>query len=208
MTKNESLNVTDSRIILKGDGFSSVRAVVDEVKRKGWTTLKASGDLELRRALWLEGSMRGITVNGYDPTAHDKELISQMTKSKREEGDLRLRASDVVRDFSDRVIPKLKREYDQLRKNRREAGITTTELDRAYGLNKTATYRRDLDDRFYRVKSAMVRAMSDLEQFRACGNRTVQVRQSFEDGVARFVMVAGEQGGAIGYEKRLGNRRY
>ena len=208
MTKHESLSVSESRITLRGDGFSSVRVVIDEVKKKGWSTLNTSGDLELRRALWLEGSMRGLIVKGYDPSAHDKELISQMEKNKREDGDLRIRASDVVRDFSERVIPKLKREYDQLRKNRRAAGITTTELDRAYGLNKPASYRKDLDDRFYRVKSALVRAMSDLEQFRTCGNRTVQVRQSFEDGVARFVMVGNDQGGALGFDKRIGNRRY
>lgn len=42
---------------------------------KGWGSIKVSGDLEFKRAVWMEAQLRGIGVKGYTPTDVDKAAL-------------------------------------------------------------------------------------------------------------------------------------
>lgn len=210
MAEEKEGRAEDNRLVFRGDTSSSVGPLVDEVIKKGWNTLTVSGDKELQRALWLEATMRGLTVNGYEPSSNDKKLLEQMNGQKRKDDrSIKLAAADVAADFSKRVIPQLRKVYEELRRNRRDSGITTTELDRAYGLNQpSGRFQKDINDRFFRAKSALLRAVNDLEHFQSLGKRTVSVKQNFEDGVVRFVLAEPEPTGSLSYTRSLYQRRY
>lgn len=192
---------------LKTSGrIGDVQQLIDELVEKGHKSIKISGDLELQRALWFEAIMVGITVEGFVPSSQDKALLSELKRKKNVRAAQKMRASDVVKHYENQVIPTLQQQFDELRKNRRKEGITTTELDRAYGLNSVSGYRKDIDDRFYRTKKSLVRALGDLEDFRLLGHRSVEVRQSFEDGVSRLIL-SGESREAVGRNQVLSRQQ-
>jgi hypothetical protein len=48
---------------------------------RGWKTIKVSGHPDFKRELWMEASLRGIQVHGYDPKPHElQELRDRQTK--------------------------------------------------------------------------------------------------------------------------------
>jgi hypothetical protein len=52
-----------------------VRGMVDLAQAKGWQQINAQGTLEFRRATWHEASLRGIYVQGYEPSPQDHERL-------------------------------------------------------------------------------------------------------------------------------------
>ncbi len=185
------------RLVMRVQDDASIAPIIKKACANGWKIISARGSLELCRAVWIEGTMNGIEVKGYEPSGADLELISGLKKQHRGDGKLVMRADEVVQDYCRRVIPQLEREYELLRHQRMRLGITTTDIDRTYGINLPTGDNRGVDDKFTRARGALIRAVEEREYFGKLGRQPVEVYQTFEDGVARFESV----------EKKYGHKR-
>jgi hypothetical protein len=185
---NDKIEVGDGRLMLRASDDSSISPLIEEALQKGWKSVSIRGHRELCRATWLEASVRGLTVTGYTPDNSDLALLEKL-KSQKKDGFLQMKADEVVIDYMKRVIPTLQKEYEGLRQRRAKLGVTTTDIDRTYGLNlPSSTYAREVDDKFQRARGALMRAIDDREKFALLGKKQIEVQQSFEDGVCRFVL--------------------
>jgi len=187
--EGKKLEEHEDRLVMRMQDDAAIAPIIEKARANGWKTISARGPLELCRAVWIEGTMNGLEVKGYTPSNADLELISQLKRQHRGDGKLIMRADEVVDDYCRRVIPQLEREYEFLRQRRMRLGITTTDLDRTYGINLPTGYNRDVDDKFIRARGALIRAVEEREYFGRLGRRLVEVSQTFEDGVARFESV-------------------
>lgn len=208
-SERDGLIDDDKRLVLKGKTDPSVAPIVEKALEKCWKSITVQGHIELCRATWFEARMAGLEVNGYRPSREDQELLGRMEeqrqKSKRSE--MALGALEVVDDYNRRVVPHLQKRFEQLRRQRSKLGVTTTDIDRAYGINMPIGYAREVDDKFDRAKGALLRAIDERDFFLSLGRQRVAVKFSFEDGIARFV-VRGEKSL---FENRYGHeisRRY
>ncbi|PPD55398.1 MAG: hypothetical protein CTY12_01075 [Methylotenera sp.] len=52
-----------------------IRAMIILAKAKNWSSIKVSGSTEFKREAWLEASMQGLAVLGYQPTQQDMALL-------------------------------------------------------------------------------------------------------------------------------------
>lgn len=58
----------------------TIQAMLDLAESKGWSSIKLKGTEEFRQKVWLEASLRGIKIKGYEPTEKDKaELIAKQS---------------------------------------------------------------------------------------------------------------------------------
>ncbi len=64
----ESITFEDSNQV-------AVRAAMSLAKSKGWDTVMVSGTDEFRRSAWLEATLNGLNVVGYEPTQKDKKEL-------------------------------------------------------------------------------------------------------------------------------------
>ena len=211
VSNNEEKGLTEvgDRLVMKRTDDPSIAPLIERAKAKGWKCINIDGNNELKRAVWLEASMNEIEVKGYAPTPEDKTLLQQMKqqRSSNKGTGITLHADEIARDYVQRVIPYLEKRHEELKRRRLKAGITTTELDRAYGLNMPSGYQRELDDKYYRAKGALLRAVEAKEYFVKLGHRSLVAKQSFEDGVARFVPTDPVRGLREGYDQRFGVKR-
>jgi hypothetical protein len=46
-------------------------------KARGWKHVTVNGTDEFRKAAWIEASLSGLKVAGYNPTAHDQEDLAR-----------------------------------------------------------------------------------------------------------------------------------
>lgn len=195
-------SIENPALMLRGRGESSVQHLVDEAKSKGWSTIHISGSNNLCRATWFEAKMSGLGVTGYSPSQHDQNLLDKMVeyRGRFKGGEVRLSGSDIAQDYNNRVLPYLQKEYEDLKRERRKAGIRTTDMDRAYGINLPKGEAAQIDERFDRVKASFLRAIDSRDRFLTMGKQMVPVKLSFEDGVARFVPQSngGLPGGRLG----------
>lgn len=60
-----------SRLITQEKDARTASAMAVMAEAKGWSTIKVSGDESFRREVWLEASLRGIHVKGYQPKEAD-----------------------------------------------------------------------------------------------------------------------------------------
>lgn len=194
----KDLEEHQDRLVMRVHDDSSVAPIIAKACANGWKTISARGPVELCRAVWIEGTMHGLEVKGYQPTNADLELISRLKTQHPGDGRLIMRADEVVQDYCRRVIPQIEREYEALKRRRMKLGITTTDLDRTYGINLPIGYNREVDDKFIRARGALIRAVEEREYFGQLGKRSVEVCQTFEDGVARFESVEKKYGHAKG----------
>lgn len=185
---NNVVHDSGKRLVLKGESDLSVAPVIAQAVSKGWKSITLQGDLELCRATWFEGKMAGLEVVGYRSTHQDQELLKRMQQQKARSSALSLNAVDIVQDYNTRVVPHLQKTYDDLRRRRSKLGITTTDLDRAYGINIPTGYARLVDEQFDRAKRILLRAVNERDFFFSLGKQTVPVKFSYEDGIARFVI--------------------
>lgn len=186
--EDSKLREDENKLSLTVRDNEPIYPIIQRAKDKGWKQITIKGSSELCRACWIEASMAGIAVKGYSPTPTDRDLIERFQSQNRlENGTLLTRADYVVRDYATRVIPFLEKEYETLRIKRAKLGITTTDLDRAYGLNTPVGFNREIDDRFVRAKGALIRALDARDYFLQRGNKQVCVRNIYEDGVSRFI---------------------
>ena len=186
----KGLQEFEKRLVLKGRVDPSVAPVIEKAKAKGWKSITVEGNWELCRATWFEGRMAGLEVKGYRPNREDEQLLKKMEEQRKKVSgsDLILTGGDIARDYNSRVIPFLQSQYDELRKQRGKLGITTTDTDRAYGINLPSGHAREVDSKFDRAKGAFLRAIDARDYFLSASKSQVPVKFSFEDGVARFVV--------------------
>ena len=191
----EGLTTFEKRLVLKGRTDPSVAPIVEQAKLKGWKSITVQGNWELCRATWFEAKMAGLDVKGYRPTREDHELLAKMEEQqKKTKGtDLVLTGSDIAQDYNGRVIPYLQKRYEELRRQRRKLGVTTTDTDRAYGINLPTGAAREVDEQFDRAKGALLRAIDARDHFLGVAKQRVPVKFSFEDSVARFVVRSNNQ---------------
>jgi hypothetical protein len=187
---HSTLQEFGERLVLKGSIDPSVAPIIQKANAKGWKIITVQGNIELCRATWFEGKMAGLEVKGYNPTNEDFRLLHKMEEQKKQRSapDLILTGNDIAQDYNTRVLPFLQKSYDELRRQRMKLGITTTDIDRAYGINLPTGYARDVDERFDRAKGAFLRAVDSRDFFQSIAKQQVRVKFSYEDGVARFVV--------------------
>jgi hypothetical protein len=71
--------ITDhgNRISVHSRAESATRASLQLCKGKGWKSVKATGSEEFRRQTWLIGSEMNLVIQGYEPSAADREELKQ-----------------------------------------------------------------------------------------------------------------------------------
>jgi hypothetical protein len=60
------------------DDKSTIRAMVEVAAAKNWKEITVSGTDDFRRNAWLEASLNGIRVRGYEPREADKQLLADL----------------------------------------------------------------------------------------------------------------------------------
>lgn len=67
----------DSKLATRGENVEVIRSMVQIAKARDWQSITVKGTEEFRRSAWLEASLVGINVEGYKPTALDKEDLAR-----------------------------------------------------------------------------------------------------------------------------------
>lgn len=60
------------------DDADVARSMVQVAVGKGWQSIKLNGSDEFKREAWLEASLRGLAVEGYEPKAPDKARLAEL----------------------------------------------------------------------------------------------------------------------------------
>lgn len=55
----------------------TVAAVLGLAQARGWKSIRARGSMEFRSEAWVEGQVRGLKVEGYEPTETDKQEVAK-----------------------------------------------------------------------------------------------------------------------------------
>jgi putative DNA primase/helicase len=72
------------RLVTQLNGEQVAFSMAALAEAKGWQTIKVSGHPDFRRDVWLEASLRGIAVKGFEPHEHDlKELEARRERLAR-----------------------------------------------------------------------------------------------------------------------------
>ena len=56
---------------------SVATALVDLAESRGWSALRVKGSKEFRRLVWATAAKRGLSVDGYSPSAGERALLDQ-----------------------------------------------------------------------------------------------------------------------------------
>ena len=67
----------DTKLATRGENVEVIRSMVQIAKARDWTSITVKGTEEFRRAAWMEASLVGMHVDGYKPTALDKEELAR-----------------------------------------------------------------------------------------------------------------------------------
>lgn len=67
------------RLFVDRNDPAAIRAMVTVAQHRGWTTIKVRGDESFRREAWLEAQRRGLEVQGYAPTARERQAETRRT---------------------------------------------------------------------------------------------------------------------------------
>lgn len=60
----------------------TVNAMIDIAESKGWSSIKIKGTEEFKQKAWLEASLRGIDIQGYQPTERDLATLQAEKESR------------------------------------------------------------------------------------------------------------------------------
>jgi hypothetical protein len=66
------------RLMTRVANLEVVRDLVAIAAHRGWEKIELSGALEFRREAWRVASIRGIEVNGYEPTELDRAALAKL----------------------------------------------------------------------------------------------------------------------------------
>jgi hypothetical protein len=64
------------------DDKSTIRAMVEVALAKNWKEITVSGADDFRRNTWLEASLNGMRVNGYESREADKQILAELQERK------------------------------------------------------------------------------------------------------------------------------
>lgn len=166
---NNKIIEKEGKLYFQSKDADSIKLLVDRVISKGWKEVKISGDEKLKQVFILESAKKGINI------------LENNIKIEP----IKLPASKVALEYEESIIPKLKLELSKLKKIRKEQGINTTELDRVYNLNALRGEKKALDDKFFKIKHTLEKAMIDFRQFKAFGDLNVEVKRAID---SRYVL--------------------
>lgn len=62
---------------------SVAKSMVDVAQTRNWKGLYVSGNIEFRRLVWLEASVRGVKALGYEPSATDREVLKREQQARQ-----------------------------------------------------------------------------------------------------------------------------
>jgi hypothetical protein len=61
---------------------SVARSMVDVAEARNWRALRASGNEDFKRLVWLEASVRGVKTLGYEPNPGDLEVLKKEREAR------------------------------------------------------------------------------------------------------------------------------
>ena len=76
-----AFKVSTDRMATRLEDAGVVRDMVSIARHRGWAEVQVSGSVEFRRTAWLEASLRGLAVRGFEPDPVDRAALSFRTKS-------------------------------------------------------------------------------------------------------------------------------
>jgi len=68
--RGESFRAEDASV-------SVATALVDLAESRGWSALRVTGSKEFRRVVWATAAKRGLSVDGYSPSAGERAMLEQ-----------------------------------------------------------------------------------------------------------------------------------
>jgi Large polyvalent protein-associated domain 7 len=71
-----AFKVADDRLVTRLAAAEVIRDMVSVAQHRQWESLQVRGSAEFRRETWLEAGVRGIEVQGYQPTDLDRQALS------------------------------------------------------------------------------------------------------------------------------------
>lgn len=106
-----AFKITEDRLVTRLAAAEVIRDMISVAQHRQWEALHVRGSAEFRREAWLEAGARGIQVQGYQPTALDRQALSD-----RQEIWTRTHArahQEEVRSAVDKDEPKARLNYDK-----------------------------------------------------------------------------------------------
>ena len=79
------------------DDKSTIRAMVEVAAAKNWKEITVSGTDDFRRDAWLEASLNGMKVRGYEPREADKQLLAE-TRDRKPANNIAVVERELKRD--------------------------------------------------------------------------------------------------------------
>lgn len=76
-----AFKVSAERVATRLEDAGVIRDMVSIAQHRGWADVQVRGSVEFRRTAWLEASVRGLAVRGYEPDPIDRAALSFRTKS-------------------------------------------------------------------------------------------------------------------------------
>lgn len=75
-TRGETFRAHDSSV-------SVATAMVEMAEARGWSALKVKGSKDFRRLVWAAAAKRGLSVDGYAPSAGERAMLEQDQEASR-----------------------------------------------------------------------------------------------------------------------------
>jgi hypothetical protein len=97
----EAFRDKGEKIIAKSTASSVAKSMVDLAEAKQWESIKLSGTKEFRREVWMEASVKGMNVTGYEPTDQDKQNLENRLNKIEGQKDQTLNSIEQVQDTTD-----------------------------------------------------------------------------------------------------------
>ncbi|WP_156412417.1 LPD7 domain-containing protein [Bosea sp. Root483D1] len=77
-----AFKVSVARLATRLEDAGVIRDMVSIAQHRSWRELELRGSEEFRRTAWLEASVRGLSVRGYEPDPVDRAALSFRTKAE------------------------------------------------------------------------------------------------------------------------------
>lgn len=75
-----AFKVSAERMATRLEDAGVIRDMMSIAQHRGWAEVEVRGSAEFRRTAWLEASVRGLSVRGYEPDPVDRAALSFRTK--------------------------------------------------------------------------------------------------------------------------------
>jgi hypothetical protein len=67
----------ENKLVTESNSRQVAESIVEVADCKGWETIKVSGNEKFRQQVWIEASLKGMDVKGYNPTEQDLHELKQ-----------------------------------------------------------------------------------------------------------------------------------